>query len=66
MSQDGSFSVQQIPPGTYRAVAFDRQPEELEFRNEEAMKKYEAQSQVIEFGAGERKQLRLPLNSASD
>jgi hypothetical protein len=66
VSQDGSFSVQQIPPGTYRAIAFDRQPLELEFTNEEAMKKYEAKSQVIEFGAGERKQLRLPLNSASD
>ncbi len=63
ISQDGTFSVRQIPPGTYRAIAFDRQPEELEFRNEEAMKKYEANSQVVEFEAGERKQLKLALSA---
>ncbi len=63
ISQDGTFSVRQIPPGTYRAIAFDRQPEELEFRNEEAMKKYEAKSQFVEFEAGERKQLKLALNA---
>jgi hypothetical protein len=66
VSQDGSFGVQQIPPGSYRAIAFDRQPLELEFTNEEAMKKYETKSQVIEFAARERKQLRLSLNSTSD
>jgi hypothetical protein len=66
VSEDGSFSVQQIPPGAYRAMAFDRQPLELEFTSEEVMKKYEAKSQMIEFEAGERKQLRLPLNSASE
>jgi hypothetical protein len=66
VSEDGSFSVQQIPPGTYRAMAFDRQPLELEFTSEEVMKKYEAKSQMIEFEAGERKQLRLPLNSTSE
>jgi hypothetical protein len=66
VSEHGSFNLQQIPPGTYRAIAFNRQPLELEFTNEEVMKKYEAKSQVIEFEAGERKQLRLPLNSTSD
>ncbi len=62
ISQDGNFSVQQIPPGTYRAIGFERQPVELEFMNEEAMKKYEAKSQIVEFEAGERKQLKLALN----
>jgi hypothetical protein len=38
----------------------------LEFTSEEVMKKYEAKSQMIEFEAGERKQLRLPLNSTSE
>ena len=66
VSQDGSFGVQQIPPGSYRAIAFDRQPLELEFTNEDVMKKYEAKSQMIEFEAGEKKQLRLPLSSTSD
>jgi hypothetical protein len=41
-------------------------PDELEFTNEEAMKKYEAKSQVMEFDAGEKKQSRLPLNLTSE
>ena len=63
---DGHFSLQQVPPGSYRAIAFNRQPGELEFTNEEAMKKYEANSQVIELEAGQKEQLKLQLNAVSE
>ncbi len=63
---DGHFSLQQVPPGSYRALAFDRQPGELEFTNEEAMKKYEAKSQVIQLEAGQKQELKLQLNAVSE
>ena len=63
---DGHFSLQQVPPGSYRALAFDRQPGELEFTNEEAMKKYEAKSQVIQLQAGQKQELKLQLNAVSE
>jgi hypothetical protein len=63
---DGHFNLQQVPPGSYRAIAFNRQPGDLEFTNEEAMKKYEAKSQVIELEAGQKQELKLPLNTVSE
>ncbi len=63
---DGHFTLQQVPPGSYRAIAFSRQPGDLEFTNEEAMKKYEAKSQVIELEAGQKEQLKLQLNAVSE
>jgi hypothetical protein len=66
VNPDGNFSFAQIPPGTYRAVAFDRPPTNLEFTNEESMKKYEGKSQVVEFEAGQKMQMRLQLNSTSE
>ena len=63
---DGHFSLQQVPPGSYRALAFDRQPGELEFTSEEAMKKYEAKSQVIQLEAGQKQALKLQLNAVSE
>ncbi len=63
---DGHFSLQQVPPGSYRAIAFNRQPGDLEFTNEDAMKKYEPKSQVIELEAGQKQQLNLQLNAVSE
>jgi hypothetical protein len=63
---DGHFNLQQVPPGSYRAIAFNRRPGDLEFTNEEAMKKYEAKSQVIELEAGQKQELKLPLNTVSE
>jgi len=66
ITPDGNFSLRQIPPGSYRAMAFDRRPVELEFTNEETMKKYEAKSQVVELTAGQTEQLRLQLITTGD
>jgi hypothetical protein len=63
---EGDFNLEQIPPGAYRAIAFDHQPGELEFRNEEGMKKYEAKSRVVQLEAGKKEQLNLQLNSAGE
>lgn len=44
---DGSFQVAQLPPGTYRVLAFDRPRNDLEYWNEDAMRKYDAQSITV-------------------
>ncbi len=65
-SSDGKFQLQQLPPGAYRVLAFDRQQPELEYANEEVMGQYETKSQVIHVLAGQKEHLRLPLITGSE
>lgn len=65
-SPDGHFSSGQIPPGDYQALAFDRPQPELEYRNEEAMRKFHAQEKFIRLLAGQKEELRLRMISGSD
>ena len=65
-SPDGKFSSQQIPPGDYQVLAFDRPQPELEYRNEEAMRKYHSQEKNIRLVAGQKEELRLHMISGSD
>lgn len=58
---DGKFGTTQIPPGEYHALAFDRQPADLEFENSEEMSKYEGQWRPVHLGAGAREELKLSL-----
>ncbi|MBA0087832.1 MAG: hypothetical protein HRJ53_22835, partial [Acidobacteria bacterium Pan2503] len=61
VSPDGTFRLQQLPPGVYRVLAFDRQQPDLEYASEEAVSKYEAKAQVIRVVAGQKVHLQLPL-----
>jgi len=61
VSPDGKFQLQQLPPGVYRVLAFDRQQPDLEYASEEALSKYEAKAQVIRVVAGQKEHLQLPL-----
>jgi len=65
-SPDGKFSSQQIPPGDYQVLAFDRPQPELEYRNEEAMRKYHAGETFIRLVAGQKEELRLHMILGSD
>ena len=58
---DGTFQLQQLPPGVYRILAFDREQPVLEYSSEETMGKYESKSQVIRVVAGQKVRLQLPL-----
>src|SRR5215470_5174806 len=62
---DGKFQMQQLPPGTYRVMAFPRS-QDLEYTNGEAMDKYESKSQVIQVQPGQKEHLRLPLITPED
>jgi hypothetical protein len=66
VSQDGTFQLQQLPPGAYRVLAFDREQPDLEYANEEALDKYESKSQIIRVVAGQKLRLQLPLISKNE
>jgi len=57
VQSDGNFQVAQLPPGTYRVLAFDRPRNDLEFSDEDAMRKYDAQS--ITVVPGQKEQIRV-------
>jgi hypothetical protein len=66
VSADGKFSEPQMPPGTYRVLAFDRPQPELEYRNPEAMRAYEAKGLLVRLVAGQKEHLQVPLISSAE
>jgi hypothetical protein len=65
-SPDGSFSLEQIPPGDYQILALDGTQPELEYRSEEVMQKYHSWEQAVRLGPGQSVQLRLRVITGSD
>ena len=66
VSPDGKFRLQQLPPGAYRVLAFDRQQPDLEYASDEVMSQYDSKAQVIRVVAGQKEHLRLPLITANE
>jgi hypothetical protein len=66
VSADGKFAEPQMPPGTYRVLAFDRPQRELEYRDAEAMRAYEAKGLLVRLVAGQKEHLQLSLISSSE
>jgi hypothetical protein len=65
-SSDGFFHFLQLAPGVYRVLAFDRQQNELEYRNAEAMSIYDDKGPVVRLGPGQTEQVRVNLISTKD
>jgi hypothetical protein len=66
VSPDGKFQLQQLPPGAYRVLAFDRQQPDLEYASDEVMGQYDSKTKVIRVVSGQKEHLRLPLIIASE
>ena len=66
VTPDGKFQLQQLPPGAYRVLAFDRQQPDLEYASDEAMGQYDSKTRVIRVVSGQKEHLRLPLITASE
>jgi hypothetical protein len=66
VSADGKFSEPQMPPGTYRVLAFDRPQSELEYRDPEAMRAFEAKGALVRLVAGQKEHLQVPLISSAE
>jgi hypothetical protein len=66
VGQDGKFVLRQLPPGSYRVLAFDRLQIDLEYTNSDAMRAYEGKGLVVRLSAGHKEQITLPLISTSE
>ena len=63
--QSGTFSIKQVPPGHYRAYAF----EELDMnqmQNPNLLKELESKGTEVEVNENDKKQIQLPVISAED
>jgi len=60
VAPDGKFGPRDLSPGTYRVLAFDHR-EELEYRDPEAMRAYDAKGLLVRLVAGQKEHLQLPL-----
>jgi hypothetical protein len=56
---DGSFGLGQVPPGTYRVLAFDTRQGDLAYNDAEAMRKFESKGEVVHLEAGQKEHLKL-------
>jgi len=57
----GTILLTQVAPGNYLALAFDEYPQDLPFRNREAMQEWISQGQVIHVDAGQHVSVHLKL-----
>jgi hypothetical protein len=62
----GTFQVQQLAPGTYRVLAFDRPQQDFEYASEEVMRQYDSKARIISLVSGQKEQLRLALITAGE
>jgi hypothetical protein len=62
----GTFQVQQLAPGTYRALAFDSPQQDVEYASEEVMRQYDSKARIISVVSGQKEQLRLPLITSGE
>lgn len=64
--RDAPFGLQQIPPGEYRVLAFNRQNPALEFATEESLKKYEDKMRSVTLTANQKSSVRVSLAASRE
>ena len=65
-SPDGAFTALNLPPGSYRVLAFKRPQADLEYRDANAMRSYEAKGQVVHLSSGQTEHVTLQLTTKGD
>lgn len=63
---DGTFTIQQIAPGTYRVFATDSRQFLMQPLNEEWLKRHDSEVQVLRVVAEQKEHLRLLLIAANE
>jgi len=66
VSPSGQFAANQVVPGDYQVLAFDRVQPELEYRDDAAMSKYHDVEQVVRFLPGQKERVTLRVISGSE
>ena len=60
-TENGQFALSQIPPGTYRLLAFPTEQKNLDLLNPVEMRKYESKGIVLQLAPDQRETLQAPL-----
>jgi hypothetical protein len=63
---DGTFTIQQIAPGTYHVFATDNRQFQMESVSEEWLKRHESEVQVLRVVAEQKEHLHLSLVNPND
>jgi hypothetical protein len=66
IDQNGQFHFPQVPPGDYRALAFEHFPVSLDYENSEALQQYGSKAQELHLIAGQKEHVRLALVVGSE
>jgi hypothetical protein len=64
-TQNGTFSLTQVPPGRYRAYAFE-EVNGGQLQIPEVLKQLESRGTEIELKENDKKQIQVPLISADE
>jgi hypothetical protein len=65
LNPDGSFTISQIAPGTYRVFAIDNS-QQMQSESEEWLKQHELKVQVLRVVAEQKEHRRLSLITAGE
>ena len=60
-AMNGQFGLSQIPPGTYRLLAFANEQKGLDFLNPVEMRKFESKGLVLSLAPNQHENLQAPL-----
>jgi len=66
VAPDGKFSLQRMPPGAYRVLAFNQPQNDLEYQDAASMRTYEGKGQVVRLAAGQKEELKLQVISGNE
>ncbi|HEY1272862.1 MAG TPA: hypothetical protein VGF08_12790, partial [Terriglobales bacterium] len=66
LTPQGTFTIQELPPGAYRLLAFSRPRPDLEYRNPDAMQQYDSKGQVVRVVAGQTEHVQLRMITDGD
>jgi hypothetical protein len=60
--EDVRFQCLNLPPGSYRILAFEHSQPEFEYRNPDAMRPFESKGPVVRVAGGQKETVRVSLN----
>jgi hypothetical protein len=66
VSSEGKFNSQNVPPGTYRVMAFKKLQRDMPYREAEAMRAYETKGQVVHLFPSQKATVQLQIISNSE
>jgi hypothetical protein len=61
VGEDGKFQVNNLPPGQYLVLATPTQTMNLEYRNEETMRRYQSKGTLVTLAAGQNADIQVPM-----